>query len=268
MPWISRFVICANPLCGREFVRPARSNRKCCTQSCAISWSWQNPKTKALRSAGIKEQCKTPAAIERNRRHNERRWSKPGERERLSEWNRRRWADPVIKACLSAKIAADHRRPEARAASSAQMKKNWRDPIIRSRTIENATKSQRMQAYRAHFSEILRARWADPVWRKKYSDGIRWYMNQPEVRMRFSMAMKKRWDDPVQRAKMLAAHSARMLQLWADPEFHDRMIVKLADARRIAQEKRRIPTGIISAEDAIDATMAVILDAEGGKRRV
>lgn len=167
--------ICAN--CGIAFqLRPmaryatgtSHDNRKCCTRTCSISWSWRRPGVADRRKAGIRAERATPAARARAANFNKKRWAKPGERERLSESNRRRWADPAIKAEWSRAIARVQRSPEMRRLYSELRKQWWKDPAMREKMIASAKRVKNTPEFKAYFSELCRKRWRDPVWRKKW----------------------------------------------------------------------------------------------------
>jgi hypothetical protein len=155
--------------CHAEFARPKKSKRVCCSRSCGIAWSWQNPVTREHRVAAIKCQRATPEgranSIERNRR----RWADPKQRENLSEQNRRRWADPITKAELSASIAKVNGSPEVRRRQSETRRAAWQDEAIRSRMEAGIRRSKSTPEARAKFSALLKERWRDPVWRAKWT---------------------------------------------------------------------------------------------------
>lgn len=172
--------------CGNLFDRPTKTSgrsgkkrythyndRRCCTRSCAVAWSWTRGAAKEKRSAGIKKTHSTPEALARTAAHNKRRWSKPGERDRMSEQNRQQWANPIKKATRSQQIRENHRKPEMRKKFSEIIKRLWSEPDYRAKTVDGIRRSKSTPEARAKFSKLLRDRWADPTGRLIYLAGVR-----------------------------------------------------------------------------------------------
>lgn len=164
--------------CGKPFTVTAKlrtdnngarfPKRKTCSRTCAVALSWRNPETAKTRSAGIRKSKATPEAQAWQIEHNQKRWSREGERDRLSEQNRQRWADPVFRKKLSAAIRTSHNKPEARARFSKIMRAMWNDPGKREQWIANIRAAKSSPNARAAFSAALRERWKDPIWRVKF----------------------------------------------------------------------------------------------------
>lgn len=149
------------------------SNRRCCSRSCGIAWSWTRPGVKVKRKAGISISKNTSHAMDRLADHNKRRWSKPEEHTKLSEQNRREWADPMKRALRAQAIASVHRTPEMRQFYSNLRKEWWKVPAMREKMIVAARKAKQTPEFRAYFSELLKARWRDPAWRRKWLPAVR-----------------------------------------------------------------------------------------------
>lgn len=171
---------CAN--CGETFTAPPvktfktgthYSDRRCCSRSCGIAWSWTRPGVKQRRIEAIKTERKSPEAMARLAAHNKRRWSRPEEHEKLSAQNRREWADPVKGALRAQSIKAVNGSPKMVKFYSDLRKAWWKDPAMRQKMLNAAKASQSTQEYRAKLSKLVRERWRDPVWRKKWTEANR-----------------------------------------------------------------------------------------------
>lgn len=160
-------------VCHRQFARGKKSKRITCGRSCAVSLSWRSEDARKNRLASIIKERRTPVALARTKAANDKRWSRPGERERLSEANRLRWADPTFKAKTSASIQAVNGSAQARARSSLMRKEQWKDPKFRQATVAGIRKSKQSDEARAKFSDLTKARWRDPEWRKKWLPAVR-----------------------------------------------------------------------------------------------
>ncbi|MCW5695813.1 MAG: hypothetical protein KIS96_03650 [Bauldia sp.] len=162
VPFDAAIMSCRN--CYREFERPKKSRRQCCSRSCGIAWSWKNGDTRARRSEGIRAERATPQAKARAAAFNKRRWSRPGERERLAEQNRERWSDPVMRAKLSVGIQRANGTQERRKYYSDLRRRQWaEDEEYRTKTLAG------MSAAKERMSEAMKRRWADPEYREKMS---------------------------------------------------------------------------------------------------
>lgn len=163
--------------CGTVFDAPKAmkngrmqlTHRATCSHSCRNRWSWRKPQTRAKRGEGIRAAFNTEEARLRLAAHNNRRWSKPGERERLSEQNRREWRDPVKSALRAQSIKAVNGSPEMRKFYSDLRKEWWADPTMRQKMQEAVSASQSTQEYRQKLSLLVKERWRDPVWREKWT---------------------------------------------------------------------------------------------------
>lgn len=164
-------VACKN--CRLKFERKRKSKAVCCSQKCAVAWSWKNPETKARRISGIKKQRRSPEGRANTAERNRKLWSDPKQRDRLSKWNRERWADPETRARISVKIQAAHSTTEKRQFYADARRAEWADPAQRAKRMETTNAAKRTPEYRAKFSEYMKRRWQDPVARKKLLASVR-----------------------------------------------------------------------------------------------
>lgn len=187
--------VCAS--CGKPFDRPAGSQRRTCSRSCAVSLGWRNasPEVRAARcEANSVAQIRAGAGA----RLNTMRWARPGERERSAEKNRERWADPDYKARVSAAISAAHQSAEGRRVLSAAALKRWADPAIRERMLAGMVRSHQSPRHRRLMSRIRKLQWQDPElgprYRKAARANIRKYHTRREAALPFETILTRAVD--------------------------------------------------------------------------
>ena len=160
---------------------------------------------------------------------------RPDYRERLAEGTRARSGDSTWRANVT---AANRRK-----ASDP----NWIESQKRGTEARSADPQ-----WRANSAKAGKARAADPQWRKRQSEGVREWGSRPEVKAMLSAANKRaaavpgrreknsegrkaNWRDPEYRAKYSNALKAK----WRDnPEFRDKMLKTLVEAREVSRKRR------------------------------
>jgi hypothetical protein len=160
-------------VCRQSFTRRPNSSARTCSRSCANSLGWSDPQKVQKRIANIKAEKQTAEAKARHAENNQKRWSRPGERERLSKKNKERWADPAERAKMSRGIRKAQNDPEQRQLYSEIRKRYWADPEKRRKMVDGIRRSKGSPEARALFSSLLKQRWRDPILREKYMAAVR-----------------------------------------------------------------------------------------------
>lgn len=158
--------------CGDPFVRPGRSKRITCSDSCRVRLGWTNmsDEGRARRRAAF---SRAHAASGSGARLNEWKWSQPGARDAAAAANQRRWADPEYSARVAAAISRALSTPEAQAKLSTAARRRWDDPDYAARCLASMRASHRTERYRQLMSELKKRQWKEPEKRARWIAAIR-----------------------------------------------------------------------------------------------
>lgn len=274
-------MICANPKCGKEFEPPKGSKRTTCSDSCRGMIGWIASPVRATRPINPvpRVACAICGRIFKPKARRLKCCSRkcgitfkqtPAYRARLRDIQLKSWRDDPTGSHAHgiARMTATKRTQRSRDAQSAENRRRWSQPDYRERVGRSITAALLKPSTRQQLSENLAARWADPKARNKMLRALRIAQALPSTIQKKSIS-RKRWLQTAteeERTCGLRAAWARMEEIWADPVQHAAMLERIIRGRR--QTKARNALGIISADQMIDATVALIINEHGTVRTV
>lgn len=156
----------------RERLRSAHSapERRAAT-SMTVKKSWEDPKIKARRLAGIHAALARPEVMAGRSRVQKERWKKPGSRERMSALMKEVMNRPDV----AGRVKEAQNRPDVRKRRSESMKRAMNKPEVKAKLRENIGRPE----VRSKLNEGIRLVSKDPTVRAKHSAAYRSQRGRP-----------------------------------------------------------------------------------------